>query len=83
VRVTEADEASVQRAFGLAVQSFASRQRAMLVNGKDETRMKDGVPLTFKDWIVEEGGKKKHFGLTTAPRKLGQLQHFMTFGYLQ
>ncbi len=83
VRIADADEASVQRAFKAITAGIAQEAGAQLLEGPTDTRTQNGARLTSKDYVIQQGGRKMHFGLTTANRRVGDQQHLMTFALVK
>lgn len=83
VRIANADEASVQRAFKALAAGIAQESGAQLLEKPADTQNKNGARLTSKDYVIQLGSQKMHFGLTTANQRVGDQQHLMTFGLLK
>lgn len=83
VRIREADEDSVQEAFGTVIKVVASEAGAEFTSAPVETRQVGGVRTTYRAYSFPRDGRRAHLALTTAERPIGAQQHLMTFGFVK
>lgn len=83
VRIADSDELSVQQAFEAAARTAAARVGTEVRSEPALVKYVDGVRTTYQAFAYSDGGRTAHLAVTTAERRLGMQQHFMTFGYVE
>lgn len=83
VRIVDADEASVKSAFSAFAKSTASAAGAELSSQSPTVRDEGGARLTYQTYSYQITGRNALLALTTADKRSGAQQHFMTFGFVK